>query len=302
MSSFLVDSVNENDGSPGDDAPLVVHNYVIHGMSRLLLARREKQSRLKVHRVCTCGANLRTCLTREDVRAHYTLLVLAAQITSNATVPRSFLAYAQARVNETAAMEKDGSKEGASGGGGKVMMIGSTSLDWIETSLDVRRKGEESSGSSGRFVIGGRGMQRRTGEKDAVYTHDVRSVCKMGHFGSLVSADRRGEYLDRVRVGGEREAEKDGGGRDGSYGRRGRRSRKGVEVESVRDGEEDGEEEQVELDVRGRARSVTKMERQHRKPTARNTTASATMTTAAGLWMEALQEKTLAQQIVDEMY
>lgn len=92
--SHLVDSVNENDGAAGDDVALVVEMggalHVVHGVSLLLIARR--RGRAGMVEVGTISG-----LTKEDVGKHYALLVLAAQVTSNATVPAAFLAYVWGR-------------------------------------------------------------------------------------------------------------------------------------------------------------------------------------------------------------
>lgn len=95
--SHLVDSVNENDGTSGDDAALIIsfngRLHVVHGVCRLLLARRRNARTLLVQRVAQVSG--------DDVHLHYALLVLAAQVTSNATVPAAFLAYVWGREGDS---------------------------------------------------------------------------------------------------------------------------------------------------------------------------------------------------------
>lgn len=85
-STHLVDSVNENDGTPGDDPILITSSSLtlIHGMSKLLLSRRTHRKQIDAHFVCN------DCVGLSDFGS---LLILAAQMQSNASVPYSFLKY-----------------------------------------------------------------------------------------------------------------------------------------------------------------------------------------------------------------
>lgn len=133
-SSFLVDSADDNlhfssltnirsanNSDTQDDFPIVVNSAVILGVHRLLLARKQRRSSLLVHVLCSCG----TCVTNEDVNKHYSLVVLAAQMTSTGTVPKAFLQYVQSRENEVQASEREKSQRVNGGIGTELRGAGS---------------------------------------------------------------------------------------------------------------------------------------------------------------------------------
>lgn len=79
-----------------DDHPIVINDSVIHGVQCLILARNQRRSAIFVHVLCGCGR----CVTTEDITSHYSLIFLAAQMPSNATVPKDLVRYMHAREKE----------------------------------------------------------------------------------------------------------------------------------------------------------------------------------------------------------
>lgn len=84
------------------DFPIVINNCVVHGVHRLLLARNQRRSALLVNVLCDCGS----CVTTDDMTKHYSLVVLASHMTSNATVPMGFVRYVEAREREVQVNER----------------------------------------------------------------------------------------------------------------------------------------------------------------------------------------------------
>lgn len=90
LSSHLVDSYDDRSATniEEDDTSIIMFDEIIHGVKGLLLARRRKKA-LLVYRLCMCGV----CVTDDDLKYHYSLLVFAAQMTSSERMPRDFLEY-----------------------------------------------------------------------------------------------------------------------------------------------------------------------------------------------------------------
>lgn len=100
--SHLIDSVNNNENvsDSSDDAMLVLEDdadgYVVfHGVERLLYSRRNH---------CRFGVvQVVHGLRKGDLVRYYPLALLAAQVSSNATIPLSFVSYLNCAFGKEAA-------------------------------------------------------------------------------------------------------------------------------------------------------------------------------------------------------
>lgn len=104
---------DEGEGE-GDDTPIVMFDRVLHGVKHLIRARESKVQSLSVYRLCVCGL----CVTENDLKDHYSLLVLAAQMTLNERVPKIFFDYVKEREKEAFRRMQHG-EQGEKGGHGK---------------------------------------------------------------------------------------------------------------------------------------------------------------------------------------
>lgn len=79
-----------------DDTPIVMFDRVLHGVKHLTRAREGRVQSLVVYRLCVCGV----CVTEDDLKHHYSLLLLAAQMALSERVPKAFFDYVKDREKE----------------------------------------------------------------------------------------------------------------------------------------------------------------------------------------------------------
>lgn len=126
VSSHLVHTCKGPDEDQGetDATPVVMFNRLLQGVKYLIRDREDNVLRwLSLYQLCACGV----CVTENDLKLHYSILLLAAQMTLSEPVPNIFFVYVKERERDVYKREENAAlAEGKQVGKGEALTIFST--------------------------------------------------------------------------------------------------------------------------------------------------------------------------------